>query len=285
MKKQIFLLLILISFLFSCTVDTEIVDQPVAKVYDKYLYVSDLQQIIPQKISPQDSEALANRFIQDWIKKQLLLKKAELNLTKKDKDVDKLLDDYRTSLLIFRYQQEYLKTKLDTNFEQKEIETYYNLHSSDFKLKANIICGIYVKISRDDNNLENIKQWARNNNNQYYNKLQDYCSKRAAKFILFDKEWMYFDQILGEIKTDIGDQSEFLKKEKTIDYLDSVYRYFVFIKDYKLRDEPAPVNMAASDIKNILINKNKIKVFDELQTNLYQDALSHSHLELFKNTK
>ena len=68
-------------------------EEPVARVFDKYLYPRDLQDIIPSNISQSDSVIVARDFIEKWIKQQLLLTKAELNLTDPEKNVDKQIEN------------------------------------------------------------------------------------------------------------------------------------------------------------------------------------------------
>ena len=69
-------------FLLSCTsLDTRNKEKSLAKVYEKDLYLSDVRDIFPSGISGQDSLLILQNYVDKWIKKQLILQKAELNLT------------------------------------------------------------------------------------------------------------------------------------------------------------------------------------------------------------
>ena len=57
---------------------------PVARVYDTYLYRSDLRNIVPKGSSPQDSTAIVSRYIDAWITRQLILKTAQMNMPEGD---------------------------------------------------------------------------------------------------------------------------------------------------------------------------------------------------------
>ena len=50
-------------------------------------------------------------FIEKWVRNQLLLNKAEINLTDEEKNVELQIENYRSSLLIYAYQQSYLRQK------------------------------------------------------------------------------------------------------------------------------------------------------------------------------
>ena len=107
--------------------------EPVARVYDSYLYKSDIRIIIPQGISYQDSISLSKSYMDNWIRQHLILHKAELNLIDKSRyiGIEKQLQDYRNSLINYAYKKELIRQKLDTVVTDKEIEDYY----VDFKIK------------------------------------------------------------------------------------------------------------------------------------------------------
>jgi len=60
---------------------------PVARVFDEYLYLEDLNDVIPSGLPAGDSIAVVRDFIDKWVRNQLILNKAELNLTDDEKDV------------------------------------------------------------------------------------------------------------------------------------------------------------------------------------------------------
>ena len=50
----------------------------------------------------------------DGSETSLLLNKAELNLTDEEKNVEQQIENYRSSLLIYAYEQSYIRQHLDT---------------------------------------------------------------------------------------------------------------------------------------------------------------------------
>ena len=103
--------------------------------------------------------------IDKWIRKQLLLEKAELNLTPSQKDVEIQLNDYRSSLLIYKYEQEWIKQNLDTVVAENEIREYYKLYSGNFILDENILKALYVKIPVFSPNIDKVKKWYKSDKN------------------------------------------------------------------------------------------------------------------------
>ena len=100
-------------------------NRELARVHDHYLYKADIEGVIPKNTNSEDSLQMATNFIANWVKQQLILKKAELNLGPEKKNVEKQLEEYKSSLIIYLYEEELVKQKLDTNVSESEIEKYY----------------------------------------------------------------------------------------------------------------------------------------------------------------
>lgn len=84
--RKLTILIFLIFFTIACKENKNAnKDYPVARVFDKYLYFSELMKVIPDKIPANDSIQIAKEYIDKWIKKQLLLRKAEIILSDEEK--------------------------------------------------------------------------------------------------------------------------------------------------------------------------------------------------------
>src|SRR5574344_467909 len=82
-------------------------DDVVAKAGKGVLYRHDLDQIIPKGLSREDSTRFALQYINTWASDMVFLSIAEEQLPKVEQDVSRELEDYRRSLLKYRYEQLY----------------------------------------------------------------------------------------------------------------------------------------------------------------------------------
>lgn len=99
-------------------------DRVVASVYDKKLYQSDLQDVLYEGISRSDSIVRTKAFIDNWIRRQLLIHEAENTIDASELDFSKQMEDYRNSLIIFKYESEMIEKNLDTVVSNEEIAKY-----------------------------------------------------------------------------------------------------------------------------------------------------------------
>src|SRR5690242_13162424 len=132
---------------------------PVAKAYDKVLNLSDIGDITKGAESGDDSIMKINAYIEQWLRQQVLLHKAEQILDEEKKDVERQLEEYRKSLLVFNYEREYVNSHLDTSVSESEIKDFYDSHQDDFILKENIVKINYLILDKKTPRFEKVKTW------------------------------------------------------------------------------------------------------------------------------
>jgi hypothetical protein len=280
MKFKVFIFVLLV--LVGCkSKDTEVEKIPLAKVNDKFLYDVDIKELFTSNLSQEDSVTIAKNFIDEWVKKQLLLTKAELNLTEENNDIEKQIEDYRSSLLIFKYKQELINQKLDTVVTDEEIEAYYNDYSANFVLNHNIVKVLFLMISKEAPEIDKVKRWYKSNDEENLSRLEDYCYQYATKFDNFNNDWIPFNSLLIELPINIDDQERYLRYNKYLETEDSLYYYFVKINEHSLKSTIQPLEYAKHKIKSIILNKRKFTFIEELENKVYNDALNHNEFIIY----
>lgn len=136
-------------------------DKVVATIYDKVLYQSDLQDILYDGISVNDSLVRTKAFIDNWIRRQLLIRQAENNLEKSELDCLTEIEDYRNSLIIYKYESLLISQNLDTVVSDEEIEKYVN-DNALFDMNKDAVRSIILNIRK--------KALLEKMNNSLYNK-------------------------------------------------------------------------------------------------------------------
>lgn len=276
------LIFFLVFFLSGCLNSGKKVQEiPVAKVYDRYLFVSQLQDIVPTGLSEEDSVLIVKNYVEKWIRNQLLLFQAEQYLAPEEKDVERQIEDYRNSLLIFKYEQSFINKKLDTLVKEKNIEEYYNNYSSNFILNNNLIKGIFIQVPRSAPEIYKIRSWYRSDNPDNIKQMEQYCYANATKFDYFEDVWRYFPEILKNMPEIYSRPENILKYRKSYEVKDSTYYYFLKISDFRLEGMVTPLELVREDIRSILLNKRKIQLIQELETNIYNDALNRGNFTLY----
>ena len=124
MKRVVIGLVLVLAFISCQNGGKDNNDKVVASVYDKNLYQSDLQDVLYEGISHSDSIVRTKAFIDNWIRRQLLIHEAENTIDASDLDFSKQMEDYRNSLIIFKYESDMIEKNLDTVVTDEEIAKY-----------------------------------------------------------------------------------------------------------------------------------------------------------------
>jgi hypothetical protein len=282
LKTHIFLLLITILF-YNCSEkqNNDTKEKVVARVFSEELYASDLKNLVPDGISSKDSLDLIKKHIEQWIQDKLVLNYAKNNLTDEQLNVEKEVDEYRKNLIIYNYQKELISQKLDTVVQQAEIEKYYTEFSSNFILKDNIAHVYYIKLNKKTPGLEKVKKWYTSNNQKDIENLRSFCIQFAENYFLDDNTWLLFDDILKEVPIENYNTELLLKNNTNIELADDNYFYFLRIKGYKIKNSVSPLSFEKNNIKNIIINKRKLQLIDQMKREVYNNALDKKDFEIF----
>lgn len=253
----------------------------VARVYGSYLYQRNIEGIVPEGTAPEDSGSLINNFISVWAKEQLLIAKAEYNLTASNKDFKKQIDAYRNDLLTFTYKQEYVAERLDTTVKSSEIQTYYKEHMDNFLLKQNIVRVEYLVVNKEAPQVSKAISWFKSDDKKDKLPLKNFAQKYARDFSLTDTSWISFDVLTSKIPIETYNQVEFLNRNKIVELKQNGLVYLLRIKAFKIADSSSPLPFVSNIIRNIILNQRKSALLDNLEKKLLEDALSNNEFETF----
>lgn len=282
MKKTTYLFF-LAALLFSCSSNNGTEETAVARVYDRYLYQSDLEDVIPSGLTSVDSLKLVQKFIENWTREQTIIYNAEFNLPEEKQNFEKQIANYRNSLLIYAYETELINLKLDTAVEDSEIEAYYNINFESFKLKDYAVRISFIKLSTDLNNLGLAESLFRSSRPEDHLDLEDFCTQYAtSSFFDTGDSWVYLSKILKEVPLEIGNNPErFFYRNKFLKITQENFVYFVQIHDYLKPGEPAPLSLEKDRIKNSIINKRRMELLSKIRYDLYAKANNNKEIEIY----
>jgi hypothetical protein len=252
-----------------------------ARVYNAELYESDLALLNAGHKSEKDSAELVKTFINNWIKQQLLLKKADDNLNENQKNVEQQLIEYRNSLIIYLYEKELVKQKLDTLVTEMEMDSFYNANKNNFEQKSNIIQLNYVKYDKKKKDVNRIRtQMQQMDVDKNYDFI-DYCQKNAANYFFKSNVWLEFNDVLKEIPIKTYDQEQFIQNNKYIEVFDESYIYFVKILNFRIKNSISEFPFVRETIRTTILNNRKIRLIDELEKKMMDDALNNNEIKIY----
>lgn len=276
-KQQAFLILAFLTFTVSCFNSDD--KQIIASVNEKDLLLSEVLKEMPK--ATEDSTFFIERYMNLWIRKQLMIYHSEINLSSDLLNYEAQIAEYRSSLLIYAYQQELINQNFDTSITRKEISDYYYQYREEFKLVKNIFMGRYIVVDKSAPKSKNLKKWYKSNKPDDIVSLTDYCHQFAKEYNLADSSWQYFSSINNKLPKFITEEEYFLENTKGVWFEDQQYRHYIYIKNYQIKGSISPLALEREKIRNVLLNKNKIQYLKQLEDELYQNALALKKIKIY----
>ena len=244
----------------------------VAKLGGHKLYRTELEDLIPNGISPEDSTHLAAMFINSWATDKAFQDIAEQKLGKEDKDVSKELEAYRQSLLRYRFEQKYVAERLDTSVSGSAVSDYYNSHKENFILERPILKARFMKIAKDSPNLQKIKKLMSSSDVEDVIAADSVAFNSAHRYIDFSETWMDAMTLAAEFGVDYV-QMLSKKNGSFIEIPDNDGNLCVaFVVDIIKAGENAPLEFCEENIKDIIISVRKHDLLTTLERDLIEDA-------------
>lgn len=274
---------VVLPMLMSCRAISDFLhdDEAVAQVGQVKLYRSELDKVIPKGVSQEDSTRLAQQYINTWAYDMVFVNIAEEQLSKAEKDVTKELEDYRKSLLKYRYEQLYVNERLDTSVTDDMVEEYYNAHQDKFILERPVVKARYLNISADSPNLEPIRRRMSSDDASDLVEADSIAYISAMQFATWDNRWIDIVMLSREFEMDYAAMIAMMKKGwvEQKDTLGNIH--LAYVNDIIMDGQPAPVEYSAPVIKDMIISARKQNLVLNLEQDLLKDARENGKFVIY----
>jgi hypothetical protein len=251
-----------------------------ARVKDQVLTRKEVERMISGNLSAADSLIRAESIIKKWTIDILMDEAAYQNAGDDKTEIDKLVSEYRRSLIRHRYQERIIKDRVSANISEYDQINYYEANKQQFILNQNLIKGIFLKIPVDAPGLNNVRKWYISGSVESLEKIEKYGIQHAIIYDYFYDHWVNFEEIMAKIPRKISNPTQFLKVNHHLEVSDSTHVYFLNISDKLLIGNPAPFDYVQVQIQNMLVNKRKIDYLRTFGENLYRDAVKKGTVKI-----
>lgn len=264
----------------SCTSPDDGGDRAIARAYDHLLLWSDLRQVVPLEMNAADSAELAQRFVQGWLRQQVLLHLAESNLNAEGADLEGQLEDYRRSLVIFNYEQALVDQKLDTAITDAEIVQYYEAHKANFELKDDLIRARWFNVNEPDKRvLRKMEERFLGGKGEQMRELEIWLAQLGVSITDRSGTWIPSADLRAEVPMNDTEAREMIARNGKRVFKATQGAWFVEILEHRDRNSESPVDLVRQDIRSILLNQRKLELIEGIRESAFQQALEHAEVE------
>ena len=248
-------------------------DGVVARVGEHRLMRSELAEYIPAGVSSEDSLSLAQRYINAWAEEHLFMDMAESRLSKEEQDVSKELEEYRRSLLKYRYEERYINERLDTLVSDEEVRNYYQEHADKFLVDRPLLKTRYMVIPADSRSLRQIKELMSSDDAMDALAADSLAFTAAIRYVDSSDNWMDAILLARELGTDEVSMMKALKGRFIELKGDDGNLRVAYVVDIVQKGSPAPLEYCGERIKDVILSSRKHALASGLERDLLNDAL------------
>jgi len=269
-------------FFISCETISLNNEKAFARVGSIYLYREDIEKNVLNFKNKEDSILKVRNFIDEWASKQIILQQAVLNLDKdKIKMLQKLVKQYETELFSITYKQSIVNESLDTLISTQEIDSFMFLNKNIFKLNAPLYQVRYIELPNDNVDKNKIQRSFQRFNNEDKSFL-DSLSFQFSDHIFSDSIWLNKIGLLSKIKfLNATNLEGYIKKSQFFEIQDTMGVYLFYMNNHLKKGDIPPQDFIYPNIKNIILNKRKLKFNKKFEKDILQDAIKSKYYEVY----
>ncbi len=253
-----------------------------AQIGKEILYKKDVEGLLQDAHTFQDSVNMVNHYIDLWAIDNLLLKKAEEELSGEEKDVEQDLADYRKSLLVFRYQKKFVEERIDTLISTEEIQSYYTNNQELFLLDEPLFKARFIRMRLHSPYLPMVRNIYRSNTLEDLTQLERLCESSAEIYTDYGGKWIAAAELAQDLPVGTETVIKALKPDGYINTRDSLYAYLVSVTEFIPAGNPAPMEHIRSNIRQIIISKRKQQLLKELETRVLKEGWDKQMIKIYK---
>ncbi len=274
--------LVSITLLVSCKWNKSVTEYvygktPIVEIGTDVLYVEDIKQVVPLGLSEADSTLFAQQFIKNWAQDVLFYQNAIRNIPD-TKDIDRLVENYRRSLIEHEYQRRLIEQKFSSETAEEDIERFYNDNQRLFVLDESLLRGLFLKISNKSHDLSDIRKLYTRQDDETFEEIEKYSIRNAARCEFFYDNWRTVAEIEVLLPPLEKPLETMLKDNGSFEFKDEEYIYLLNVSEFAPKGGIEPLDHARSRIRGLLINSNEVSYMRKIKEDLYDAAIEKNRI-------
>lgn len=255
-------------------------DRLLAKANNKMLYLSEMDGMFPEGTSSGDSALIISAYAERWIREALLLHEAERSIPS-DLNIDKLVRDYRASLIRNNYEKILVEELLDSIVTQDELRAFYEKNKEQYQLETPIVRCYLVKLPLPVTDAEKLRNWwSDSDEKKNFTELVNYCNRYAEAHLLDKATWYSVEDIADELPKgtltadNISAKLDFIQR-------DGKYEYLFRVFEVKNRKDIAPLAYIEAQARKYILHQRKLKLLEQKKEEMYERAMRRGNVQVY----
>ena len=262
-------------------------DDTIARVGRNELTLADMADVMPSNLQGEDSVVFVKQYVDKWIVRQLKVEEADRLFSGSEKDIERLVEDYRQSLLTGKVDQYYVDEQMGGDFTDEDIAEYYNTHKSDFTLDRTLVKGRIVcfpasyRLSKKL--MEQMRKAATSQSDD--KTFSEVCQKNGFLVVDNRSEWVNFADFLANLPTTRTQEYDHLLDKLGVQEMKANdLRYYFDFTSVCRKGNVAPLEVVSENIRRILVTQRRSEIIKAHEESIVKNAVNEGHVRIYKGT-
>lgn len=246
----------------------------IAAVDGNILTTEDLQRDMPAGITGMDSITFARMYIDNWVLTELKINHATTILPTYESDIERLVEDYRRSLIIRSLDQYYVDHSIDLDINDQQILAHYRSNKAAFRLDHTKVQGIVVRVPKAFRNTSTLTTALKRAKTGDSSEVIALCEKHQLDIVDLSTAWVSFDDFLSYLPTERKRSYDYLLDNNNAQQMSGDDATFHFIiTDIARKGTTAPLECVKENIRRMLYSERRATIVKQYEDELRQKAM------------
>ena len=255
-----------------------------ARVGRNELSITEVKQAIPSNLRGEDSIAFAKHYVDKWLVRQLKIEEADELFPGSVNDIEKMVEDYRQTLLTGKVDQYYVDKLMNNELSDKDIADYYNTHKSDFTLDRTLVKGRILRFDGAYRQSKRLKEQMRKASASPTDAktFSDVCEKNGFVLTDYRSEWINFSDFLANLPTTRSQDYDPLLDKMDIQEMEANgTRYYFDFTSVCRKGNVAPLESVSENIRRILLTQRRSEIIKTHEEEIVKRASDEGHARIY----
>ena len=262
-----------------CGEGAESSTQSVARVGTATLTAEQVRAHVPVGLSLDDSATAAQRYVDQWVREQILVAQAEAALPPEAMAFEDEIKAYRNALLLHAFKERYVNERMDSEVSEEEALAFYEANEASFMLTDYAVRVLFIN-APETAVLDDIREPFAALDSTGMIDIERWCVENGAVYGLDGSTWWTLSAFTKEVPMNFYRTESQLSSRRLVDFEAEGRHYLVRFIEHALKDEVAPFSAVRNDVTEMILHRRKQQLLLAMEEQLVVKAWAEGLVEV-----
>ena len=279
--KKVLIFIIFAAFLSACSQLEQKRHSGIVVDYNGKVITKAEIDLLTIGMTEEDSIRVAEHYVRQWAAELI---EYDIAKDKANKEIEKLVDDYRRSLYIHEYEQRLIAQRMPQEVEDTLVNQFYQENISHFILPETVLKGVLLVVPNGAPDMDQLRRRiVEPTSEENIEWIEKFAYKYATGYELFLEQWQTTSQIVLRMPFEKDDLNKRLKQKRQIEMQDSINTYILQVTDIYQDGANMPIDYARPEIEKIILRQRQVEFLSTEKQGLYDKAFKEGKIKRYEN--